>query len=427
MESNPQRQAGRIALLYLVFGVVWIFTSDLIAEQLVSDPSLMRRVQTMKGWLFVALGTGLFYLLVYRYASRQEAAVRRVRRSEDRLKRAQEIARLGSWEYDLRTDELYWSEEIYHILGIEPEDVEVSREAYHRFVHPEDLEQQKEAEDAAFRGEDRLDNDHRIVRPDGEVRYVHERAAVDRDEEGEPIRLLATVQDFTDRKRLEIALERSRNLLRDYARRLVGERERERADLAREIHDHLGQLLTAVKIQLDRQLAGGEEPDVEGIRESVGLVQEGIEEVRDIARSLRPPELDQLGLVDALSSYVSRFEERTGVPTSFGSELGEVPLDRSISIHVYRIVQEALTNVARHAGADRAAVRVESAGVGIRVRVLDDGVGFGDRVREVEGSHGVVGMRERARIFRGDFEIRNREEGGTEVRVQVPLEEGGER
>lgn len=423
MARESRSQALRLALLYLLFGVVWIFGTDLLVDHLISGEAATRRIQTAKGWLFVVASTGLLYVLIRRYGAEREEALQAARTRGERLGRAQEIAKLGSWEYDFRNDALHWSDEVYEIFGVRPGEQTVSRDAFYSFVHPDDLEEQKAADAAVERGEGPLDNEHRIVRSDGEIRHVHERAVLEEDEEGRPVRLRGTVQDVTERKRLELQLERSRNLLRDYARRLMSERENERDTLARDIHDHLGQLLTAVKLQLDRQLSDGGQVEVSGLRESVELVKECIREVRAISSALRPPDLDQLGLVDALAASVERFEERTGVSASFDSTVPRVSLGREESAHVYRIVQEALTNVARHAGADHARVRIDSRNHHLVLEVRDDGAGLDRSAEEIERSHGIVGMRERARILHGDFEIRNRTDGGVAIRVTVPLRE----
>lgn len=347
-----------------------------------------------------------------------------LRRSRRLSRRAERIGRLGHWELDLATADLTWSEEVYRIFGVDPDEFEPTRESFLERVHPDDREAQRAADDATRAGEGPLDFEHRIVRPDGEVRVVHERATL-LEGESEEGQLVGTVQDVTERKQLERELERSRDLLRAYAGRLTSERERERADLAREIHDHLGQILTAVKLQLDREVREGGEGRSDRLRETVELVEEGIDEVREISSQLRPAYVDQLGLVDGLAAYADQFEERSGVATSFETDLDRLDLDEEAAIHLFRVAQEALTNVARHAGADRAGVRLHREGDALVLRVLDDGGGL--RKASVEGgdSHGLTGMRERARLLDGDFELGDRSGGGAEVRVRIPWP-GGE-
>jgi len=412
MDEDGRRDALVIAVAYAAFGVLWIVGTDLLAQRVAAGPVEMARLQTLKGWAFVLLSAGLVYYLVHR-------AFERHRRSERATRRAERIGRLGHWELDIATTALTWSDEVYRIFGVDPATFEVTYESFLERVHPDDRDEQLSIDAAARAGEDVLDTEHRIVRPDGEVRVVHERAALV-EGEGEAGRLVGTVQDVTERRRLEDELERSRDLLRRYAAHLTTRRERERADLARDIHDHLGQLLTAVKLRLDRARDADGEDRSERLDETVELVEESIEEVREIASQLRPAYVDQLGLVGGLEAYARRFEEQTGVSTSLRTDLQAVPLDGEASVHLFRIVQEALTNVARHAGADRTRVVLRREHDALVVRVLDDGRGL--RESSVLGmhSHGLLGMHERARLLGGTFELREREGDGAEARVSIP-------
>lgn len=420
MIDDSRREALAVAAVYAAFGVLWIFGTDLLVERLAAGGTEMRRLQTLKGWAFVLASTGLLYAVVRRVLERH-------RRAERLSRRAERIGRLGHWELRLPDGELSWSEEVYRIFGVDPDEFEVTRQAFLELVHPEDRDRVEVGDETALSGEEALDVEHRIVRPDGEVRVVHERATLVEGEGHGERRLVGTVQDVTERKRLERQLERSRDLLRRYAAHLTTAREQERADLAREIHDHLGQLLTAAKLQLDRAMRRDGDASVEGLRDTRDLVGECIEAVREIAGQLRPAVVDQLGLVDGLAAYADQFEERAGIATTFSSDLDGVPLDGEASIHLFRVVQEALTNVARHAEADRARVELRRDGGGLVVSVRDDGKGLpeGPRgpPRRIE-SHGLLGMQERARLLGGDFELRDRDGAGAEVRVRVPWPDG---
>lgn len=346
-----------------------------------------------------------------------------LRRSERLHAQAQRIGRLGHWALDISDGKLAWSDEVYRIFGVDPGEFEPTREAFLERVHPEDRSRLEAADEGTMEGGPPLDLEHRIVRPDGEVRFVHERAELV--EEGDARRLVGTVQDVTERSRLERRLQRSRDLLRRYAAHLTSARERERRELAREIHDHLGQLLTVMKLQLDREIREAGDERAARLAETVDVVEQAIGEVRDLSGRLRPPDLDQLGLADALAAYVKDFRARTGLDVALAVDLNGRSPEGEAGIHLYRIVQEALTNVARHAGADRARVELRPSDASLLLRVLDDGRGPRSASPETSDSHGLLGMHERAVLMDGEFELRKREGGGTEVRVRVPLA-GGE-
>lgn len=356
-------------------------------------------------------------------------AFEELRRKEESLARAQRIARLGSWELDLATGELWWSDETYRIFGAGPGDFDGSYEGFLAFVHPDDRDRMEERQQAVLDGEAPLDLLHRIVRPDGEERIVHERGELSRDAGGEPDRLSGTVQDVTERQELEERVERSRRLLQRYASHVTSVREEERGEIAREIHDDLGQDLTALKLQLERvrrSAAPGDEAARSRIADMQTQIAETVQKVRDLTTYLRPAVLEHLGLVDALDWLGERVAENTGLPCRVRTELGDVPLPPDRAIHVFRVAQEALTNAVRHAGASAAVVELVASDGRLRMRVLDDGKGFAAEELESRDSYGVVGMRERARVLGGTFELRNRSEGGAEVVLEVPLAGGPE-
>ncbi|MFI6662009.1 sensor histidine kinase [Streptomyces sp. NPDC050523] len=206
------------------------------------------------------------------------------------------------------------------------------------------------------------------------------------------------------------------------AARALSAQERERQRIARELHDEVGQTLTAVLLQLKR--VADRVP--EELRAEVGQAQEatraGLDEIRRIARRLRPGVLEELGLVSALRSLAAEFT--THGLTVRHSVPGDLPpLTEESELVVYRVAQEGLTNTARHARADRAEVRLRPLGDGVELLVRDNGKGLG---RAPEGA-GIRGMRERALLIGADLSLEPGPEEGTDVRLRVPVAEGGRR
>jgi two-component system sensor histidine kinase UhpB len=200
---------------------------------------------------------------------------------------------------------------------------------------------------------------------------------------------------------------------RESARRALGAQEAERLRIARELHDEVGQALTAVLLQLDRAQAGlGGEPG-ERIREARETARETLEGVRGIARNLRPEALDDLGLAAALRQLCLEVE-RAGMLVEREIHAG-VSLDRDAEVVVYRVAQEAMTNAIRHAAAERIRLVLEEDGLGVVLRVEDDGKGIPARV---EGT-GLRGMRERAVLVGATLEIATAQGGGTCVTLRL--------
>jgi len=209
-------------------------------------------------------------------------------------------------------------------------------------------------------------------------------------------------------------LERLEQERRESARRALGAQEEERLRIARELHDEVGQALTAVLLQLDRaQASSGGEP-AQRVREAREAARATLEEVRAIARNLRPEALDDLGLAAALRQLCVE-AERTGVLVDRDISSG-VTLEREAEVVVYRVAQEAITNALRHADAEQIGLTLKSDANATVLRIRDDGRGFADAS---EGA-GLRGMRERAVLVGGTLELASAPGGGTTVTLTLP-------
>jgi signal transduction histidine kinase len=215
---------------------------------------------------------------------------------------------------------------------------------------------------------------------------------------------------------------------RELAQQLIATRESTLRHLSRELHDELGQLLTAMGTMLGRaqKQIPADSPLQSDIREIADMAQHSLSNVRSLSQSLHPSILDELGLESTLDWYLPSVQRQLGVSVEYERSGAPIPIDPTVGIHVYRIVQEALSNVARHAGATRAWVRLRylrdpGRGRWLDVEIEDHGVGVPDPGRTRRGL-GLVAMRERAELVGGHLEIGRSDQGGTRVRLRVPLE-----
>ncbi len=184
-----------------------------------------------------------------------------------------------------------------------------------------------------------------------------------------------------------------------------------------EMHDELGQSLSGLR----RMLSGIPANDFDSIRpECIGVVDEVLQNVRKLSQALRPVILDDFGLDSALRWLCERFTRRTGVPVEYKSNFNQ-RLAETEETHLFRIAQEALTNIARHADAAHATVSLDVNSKTVRLDIADDGKGLGVSPGERSPSLGMVGMRARARQLDGELVVQNRSEGGLQIRVEVPL------
>lgn len=237
--------------------------------------------------------------------------------------------------------------------------------------------------------------------------------------------LVALAYEEEERTRAEVQLHESEERLRNLTRRLESVREEERTRIAREVHDELGQALTGVKLELAflrDQLADVRSDLHERATSIIGHVDQTMQSVRKIATELRPVVLDQLGLIPAIEWQAREFQNRTGIRCILNIYLRTITLPVDRSTGVFRIFQEVLTNIARHAGASEAAITMQEHTGNLLLQVHDNGRGITDE--EISASHslGLVGMRERALLLGGEAKIERNPEEGTTVTLRIPLE-----
>jgi two-component system sensor histidine kinase UhpB len=212
-------------------------------------------------------------------------------------------------------------------------------------------------------------------------------------------------------------IERLETERRESARAALAAQERERTRIARELHDEVGQALTAVMLQLERSSRGADGAAREGLEEAREGLRASLEDVREIARRLRPEALDDLGLASALTALTNDITRRTGVRVQ-RRLAPDLPLEPDEELVVYRVAQEALTNVARHSRAVQAWVSLTRNGGRVTLTVRDDGCGF--ELPGNEGGAGLRGMRERAVLVGAAFDVESRPGRGTTVRLRLP-------
>lgn len=239
----------------------------------------------------------------------------------------------------------------------------------------------------------------------------------------------------TSEQTSSLLLEKSRKLqeeLRSLSRKLLSVQEEERRRISRELHDVIAQTLTGINVRL-ATLNSESEASTKDLHEKIAstqrLVEESVEIVHRFARELRPTMLDDLGLIPALESFIKGFMEETGIRVSLKSFAAVEKSDSDLRTVLYRIAQEALKNVSRHAQASRASVNIENGNGTIIMEITDDGNGFEvDGTARAKGGHGLglLGMRERVEMVGGTFCIESAPGQHTTVRVEIPrLEAGG--
>jgi len=340
------------------------------------------------------------------------------------LQRAEEIAKLGYWELNLNTHKLFWSDEVYAIWGKDKENFELTLESVIATIHPEDRPGIGELREDVRHGKKHIDIKYRIVLKNGSIKWVHETGNMVKNGKVQPIRYEGTVQDITSQKEHENKILDTNQKLRNLTAHLQTIQEEERINIAREIHDELGQQLTGIKLDacwLKNKNKNYLENEKERMDRLINNINTTINNVRKIATNLRPGVLDDLGLEAAIEWQSAQFEEQNGISCLFKTSNVSGNYDKTVNTAVYRIFQEALTNVTRHANASKVIVELNEKNSILVLEVADNGKGIWETEKIKTQSLGITGMKERAYMINGTFSIKTKKEGGTVVRLSVPI------
>jgi two-component system sensor histidine kinase UhpB len=343
-----------------------------------------------------------------------------LRQSEQRFNLAASGASDGLWDWDILTDKVWRSPRFYELLGYEEGEIEATYAMFLELLHPQDKDETLEAVRAHLEDRVSYDVEIRLRTKSGGYRWFRSRAQALWDETGKPVRMAGSIQDITDRKRAEDALRAS-------SRRLVEAQENERRHIARELHDEIGQVLTGLKLTLEMNARLPTCPIGDSLVEAAAVVNDIMGKVRELSLSLRPPMLDDFGLLHALLWHFQRYTARTNVQVTTSNLTNPTGLDRrrfpsDIETAAYRIVQEALTNIARHAKAPEARVSLWTDHSTLYVQIQDHGIGFDpESVQASRPCSGLAGIRERVALLNGCFTLESAPGAGTQLTAELPL------
>jgi two-component system sensor histidine kinase UhpB len=262
-----------------------------------------------------------------------------------------------------------------------------------------------------------------VTHKDGSVVWTETYMSVLQDRRGQPVGIVGAVRDITERKTYEQALERSESQSRLLSQRVLQVQEDERARIARDLHDQLGQELVYLRIKaqsLAEQM--GDLPDAyEALVELVKLIDQTRSTSHRIAESVSPPILDDMSLVRAVRLCAGEFSKHSSIACYVDVSIDNPSVPKEVATAAYRILQEALTNVWKHAHASEVHVSIGKTRKTLVLRISDNGVGLDSTVPD-KSSLGLVGMRERARLAGGSVRITNRRSGGAQVVARLPLD-----
>jgi PAS domain S-box-containing protein len=358
--------------------------------------------------------------------TQREVARRRLQESEARLRAAQRIGRIGDWEHNLASGKVTWSDEMFRLFERDPELGVPSSEEILAAYAPESAQATRYSTRRVCDTGERTELEQHIRLPSGRTAYHHCVMLAGRDDEGHIIKLYGTVQDVTERKKMEEERVENARRLEELSRRLMLVQEEERRRLASELHDRTSPNLAAIKLNLEMigtKLSSQIPEEIDGrIADTRALLEDTNASIREVCADLRPSALDYAGLLPALKNYAQQFASRTGVAVQVLGPESPIRFAPELESLLFRIVQEALTNAAKHARARNISIELAIDEQHTALTIADDGVGFEADALGQPGKApglGLLTMRERAEFAGGKFIIDSKPGKGTRIRVEL--------
>jgi PAS domain S-box-containing protein len=351
--------------------------------------------------------------------ARQEAE-QALRESEERLRLAQWAAHIGTFEVNLRTGVDIWQPETEALYGLPPGGFSGTLTAFENLIHPDDRERVTNLTQEMMRTGQPAEEEWRVVWPDGSVHWIASRGQVFMDESGQPSRMLGINMDITERKRAEQDVA-------EMTRRLIAAQEQERIRIARELHDDIAQRLALLAVELG-QIQQCLPASVAKHRARMGALSQRTTEistdVQSMSHQLHSSKLEYLGIAVAMKSFCKEFSDQQKVEIDFTS--GGLPNRLSpetseTSLCLFRVLQEALHNSAKHSGVRHFDVQLRGDSREIYLKISDAGQGFELEAAMQGHGLGLISMRERVRLVNGTIAINSKPMGGTTILVRVPL------
>ncbi len=372
----------------------------------------------------ILLQSGLISFLLKQRAQRRRAQSQLVQ-AETKYRTVADFT--YDWEYWANLDDSleYVSPSCERISGYLPRDFLANPSLFREIVVPEDRDVWDRHFHDSRQEQKPCEVQFRIQRRDGQVCWIEHNCQPVTDHQGHLHGFRASNRDITARKLIEERIRKREKHLQKLASQLISAHEEERRSLARELHDDLSQRLAALAIQagrLELQAVNQHAVDAEACSMLKDRIISISNEVHSLSRQLHPSILDDLGLTKAVEAECARFSNREGIEVAFTGENIPKRLARAVSLSIYRIIQEGLNNIAKHACARRVEVALHKTDGKLSLSIQDDGIGFdAAEVRQKPGL-GLSSMRERVRIINGVLRITSDPDKGTTISVQVPLE-----
>jgi PAS domain S-box-containing protein len=374
---------------------------------------------SLKGMLSLQLFlvfAALPFMVLAALAEERKIASRELKESEERFRLAAQAGKMYAYEWDVATDTVTRSTEHVGVLGFSDQAKQLTRQQLLARVHPDDRALFVGSVDQVSPENPTTHISYRMLRPDCSVVWLEKSARAFFDEQGKVLRMIGMVADITQRKQADEALA-------GVGRRLIEAQDQERTRIARELHDDIGQRLALLAFELDQ--LHQELPNPPEIRSRMGELQKQTSaiatDIQTLSHELHSAKLEYLGIAAAMRGFCKEFGMQQKAEIDFKTHDLPSPLSPDISLCLFRVLQEALHNSAKHSGVRHVEVQLWGTSDEIHLMVNDSGVGFDSEAVKESGGLGLISMEERLKLLKGTFSVESEPEGGTTIHARVPL------
>ncbi len=327
------------------------------------------------------------------------------------------------WDLDLVTNTLYWAEGYHTLFGYDPLKVWGSLSESRKRIHPDDLERIEKSLKSFLRKKTttKWEDEYRYQKVDGTYAHVLDKAFLIHDNRGNPIRLIGSMQDITGKRELEQKLlEQEIGKQKLLTQATIDGQEKERKEIGKELHDNINQILSTTKLYLDLAVNTAEGPTAEMIGMGSKNIMEAINEIRKLSRSLVPPTLGDLGLIESIKDLCENFTYTRTFEVRFEHRnIRENQIADNQKLMIFRIIQEQTNNIVKHAKAKNVIINLRASKGWINLEITDDGQGF--NLKKTKKGVGLTNIINRAELFNGKVEITTAPKNGCTIKISIPL------
>lgn len=424
-----------LLLLLLALAVAWAYTTNCIllpinrlssAVQHLAQGDLNVRIPSDGPNDELGALSSSFNLMAQQLSQRvleQTQTAFFLNQNRTRLMEAETLAQLGSFNWDLATNEMDWSDELYRLLGFTRDSSRPGPERFLQAIHPDDRKQVRDLFTNMAEYSDYAEYQFRVIHEHGLLLYLHGRNTVIRDDKGTAIRIQGTAQDITEQVETRQRLQEYHHALLTMTDQLSRAEERERQRLASDLHDDIAQTLALCSIRLSSpHLATGNSAQSQEIALIRQRIDNAIESIRGMITRLSPPILHEMGFRSALEWLVTVMRQEWNLQVELRcDELPQLPLE--LQRELFRIIRELLTNSAKYAGTDLAWLTLEQDPQQLLITVQDQGQGFDTEMRSK--GFGLFSIKQKLQTLQGSFTLHAGPGQGTTARISIPLPSPG--